>query len=99
MEIIPAIDLRKGKVVRLFQGKPDEQTVYSDSPQLVAQEFERLGANHLHIIDLDRAFGEGNNAHVIKQICRSTSLDIQVGGGLRSIEDITDLLEHGAERS
>ncbi len=93
MIVIPAIDLMDGKVVRLKKGKKEDYTVYSDSPVDVAKQFESLGARRIHIVDLDSAFGMGNNRKIIRKISENLTLSmIEVGGGVRSKEDIEELL-------
>ncbi|MEA2555052.1 MAG: phosphoribosylformimino-5-aminoimidazole carboxamide ribotide isomerase, partial [Actinomycetota bacterium] len=86
MIVIPAIDLRGGRAVRLLRGNPDDETSYSEDPVAVAVKFQEEGARRLHVIDLDAALGEGDNRDAIQAICRSVVLPVQVGGGIRSIE-------------
>ena len=93
MKIIPAIDLMDGKVVRLVKGDPKNKIVYSNDPIAVARRFEEY-ADALHIIDLDATLSIGNNKEVIKSIAKSVSIDIQVGGGIRSIEYAKDMLDY-----
>ena len=84
MDILPAIDLREGKCVRLLQGDYNKQIDYSNDPVAVAKQFEQLGARWLHVVDLDGA-REGNvrNLPVIEGILKGTNLSLEVGGGLR----------------
>lgn len=100
--IYPAIDLRGGKVVRLRQGKPDEQTDYNDSPSEVAREWVNQGAQWLHIVNLDGAFGESSreNELAIQNILELgiNNVQIQLGGGLRTIEQIDTALIMGVDR-
>jgi phosphoribosylformimino-5-aminoimidazole carboxamide ribotide isomerase len=97
--IYPAIDLRKGRVVRLTQGRADAETVYGDDAPAVAAEFERLGAKWLHVVNLDGAFGEGNaNLEVLRDICGACNLNVQFGGGLRTAQDVEDALKLGVSR-
>jgi phosphoribosylformimino-5-aminoimidazole carboxamide ribotide isomerase len=99
MLIIPAIDLRSGKVVRLFQGKFNREKVYSDNPVKVAKHWARQGAKLLHIVDLDGASsGRSKNLDVLKKIITEAGIPVEFGGGLRSIEAIADLLNLGAQR-
>ncbi len=98
MQLIPAIDLQNGKCVRLFQGKQDESTRYSDDPVSMAQYWVEQGASRLHLVDLDGAFEESSeNKDVIESIIDSVSVPCQVGGGLRSVEAVERLLEVGAD--
>ncbi len=99
MLIIPAIDLKDGKCVRLLQGRADAVTVYSDNPVEVAKKWESLGARLIHIVDLDGAFtGNQRNIESIKEIRRVVTVDIEVGGGIRDIERIEMLLSLGINR-
>lgn len=97
MIIIPAIDLKEGKCVRLRQGRMDEATVFSDDPVAMAAHWVSQGARRLHLIDLDGAFeGRPCNRDVITEISRSQpDLPIQLGGGIRSAEVIEAYLEAG----
>jgi phosphoribosylformimino-5-aminoimidazole carboxamide ribotide isomerase len=98
MLIIPAIDLKDGKVVRLYQGKGQE-TVYSDDPVEVAQKWQREGAKLIHVVDLDGAFsGEPKNLSVIREICDSIEIPIECGGGIRDRGSIRKLLGVGVEK-
>ncbi len=93
MIIIPAIDLMNGQVVRLKKGKKEDFTVYSNSPIDVAKSFEKFGARRIHIVDLDSAFGIGNNRKIIREIAKNlTTSIIEVGGGIRSLEDVREIL-------
>jgi phosphoribosylformimino-5-aminoimidazole carboxamide ribotide isomerase len=99
MIITPAIDIRKGKVVRLFRGLYNKETVYSQNPLAVAQQWKQEGAEILHIIDLDGAFyGEPRNVESIEQIIATVNVKVHVGGGIRSIESIERLLAKGVHR-
>jgi phosphoribosylformimino-5-aminoimidazole carboxamide ribotide isomerase len=99
MITIPAIDLRGGHVVRLQQGDPDAQTVYDTDPVAVAQRFAEAGAHWIHVVDLDAALGSGDNKEVIARICAAVNVPVQTGGGLRSMESVTAVLEAGASRA
>ncbi|MFC2017394.1 1-(5-phosphoribosyl)-5-[(5-phosphoribosylamino)methylideneamino]imidazole-4-carboxamide isomerase [Chloroflexota bacterium] len=99
MEIIPAIDLRHGKCVRLYQGDYDQETVFSDDPVEIALEWQSLGAPRLHIVDLDgAATGEPYNLDIIKEIASTLLVPTQLGGGIRQLETIEQLLKAGIER-
>src|SRR6478672_8785577 len=100
MLIIPAIDLRQGKCVRLAQGRKHSATVYEVDPINVAKSFESAGALMVHVVDLDRAFGEGQslNRDVARRIIHSVSIPVQFGGGLRIIDDVEELITAGAAR-
>lgn len=99
MILFPAIDLKEGKAVRLLQGRMEDSTIYADNPVNVAKEFENQGVEYLHMVDLNGAFsGKPMNDETIRRIVRSVSMKIQVGGGIRTMERITELLELGVER-
>jgi phosphoribosylformimino-5-aminoimidazole carboxamide ribotide isomerase len=98
MKLIPAIDLMSGKIVRLTKGKKETAKNYEaqfGTPLEAAQRWRDEGAGKLHIIDLDAAFGIGDNSSVIAEIARNVSLPIQVGGGIRSYETAEKLLKVG----
>ncbi len=99
MIIFPAIDLKDGKCVRLTQGRFDESIIYSSNPVEVAKSFENDGAKYLHIIDLNGAESNDNkNLDTIKEIIKNISIPIQVGGGIRSVEKATKILDAGVSR-
>ena len=99
MLIIPAIDLKNGKVVRLFQGKFNRQKVYSADPVKVAKHWAKQGAKFLHIVDLDgAATGALKNIEVVKKIIDQVGIGLELGGGVRSLETISKLLSLGVER-
>ena len=99
MLVIPAIDLREGRCVRLIQGKIDQEIIFSDNPVEVARNWEKRGAPMLHVVDLDGAFaGELKNLPLIKEIVRAVEIPVQVGGGIRSIEAVQQLLSLGVAR-
>jgi len=99
MLIIPAIDLRGGKVVRLFQGKFNRQKVYSNDPVKVAKHWASQGAKFLHIVDLDGASsGVSKNLDVLKKIITQVGVPLEFGGGIRSIKAISKLLNLGVQR-
>ncbi|MBI4283314.1 MAG: 1-(5-phosphoribosyl)-5-[(5-phosphoribosylamino)methylideneamino]imidazole-4-carboxamide isomerase [Chloroflexi bacterium] len=99
MEIIPAIDLRDGNCVRLYQGNYNKETVFSDDPVEVALKWQSLGAPRLHIVDLDgAASGEPSNLDIIKELASAVLVPIQLGGGIRQLETIRQWLKAGIER-
>jgi phosphoribosylformimino-5-aminoimidazole carboxamide ribotide isomerase len=99
MLIYPAIDLRHGKCVRLQQGERCRETIYSDDPLATAATFIAEGATWLHVIDLDGAFGEASpNRALIKKMADSLSVNIQCGGGVRTLDDMAELLDAGVAR-
>lgn len=91
MKIIPAIDLMDGKVVRLYKGDPNQKTVYSDNPIGFAKKWESAGADMLHLVDLDATLGHGSNLDMIKKILDSTSIPVEVAGGLRKKSIVLDV--------
>jgi phosphoribosylformimino-5-aminoimidazole carboxamide ribotide isomerase len=97
--LFPAIDLRRGRCVRLRQGQADDETVYGDDPLAVAAGFARAGAAWVHVVDLDAAFGEGSQRALIRRLVAETTLRVQTGGGLRSEDDLAQVLEAGAARA
>ena len=98
MIVIPAIDVRGGRAVRLLRGNPEEETAYDDDPVNVAVRFQTEGARRLHVVDLDAALEQGDNRDTIRDICRSVVCPVQVGGGIRTLEDIKTVLDNGAGR-
>ena len=99
MLLFPAIDLKEGKAVRLLQGRMEDSTVYSDNPVDLAKDFQSQGAEYLHIVDLNGAFtGQPVNDEIIRRIVSNVAMKIQVGGGIRTMERITELIELGVER-
>jgi phosphoribosylformimino-5-aminoimidazole carboxamide ribotide isomerase len=100
MIVIPAIDLKDGKCVRLLQGKKDEVTVYSDDPAEMAKQWVELGAKLLHVVDLDGAFtGEQKNFEKIREIRKAIHIPIELGGGIRDIQRIDKLIDLGVDRT
>jgi phosphoribosylformimino-5-aminoimidazole carboxamide ribotide isomerase len=88
MIIIPAIDLHQGQVVRLKKGKFDEMTVYSRAPVDVAKSFADAGAERIHVVDLDGSVaGKGMNVQAISSICSAVGLEVELGGGIRTLDD------------
>ncbi|WZL71608.1 1-(5-phosphoribosyl)-5-[(5-phosphoribosylamino)methylideneamino]imidazole-4-carboxamide isomerase [Clostridiaceae bacterium 35-E11] len=99
MIIFPAIDIRNGKCVRLTQGKFDAEDIYSDNPVEIAVQWQEQGAKYLHVVDLDGALhGMSMNTETIKKIVQSVEIPVQVGGGIRKLEDIKRLVELGVSR-
>ncbi len=99
MEVIPAIDLRSGRCVRLYQGDYQRETVYSEDPVAMALHWQQQGAPRLHLVDLDGAAdGRPRNLGILSQIMRSLSIPVQVGGGIRDEETAQSLLTAGADR-
>lgn len=99
MEILPAIDLRGGKCVRLTQGDAGRCTEYSDDPVGVAKRFAAAGARWVHVVDLDGAFeGRRRHAEVVRAIIGVTGLKVELGGGIRTMGDIRDCMEMGVSR-
>jgi phosphoribosylformimino-5-aminoimidazole carboxamide ribotide isomerase len=99
MLVIPAIDLKDGKCVRLLQGKAEAVTVYSDDPAFTARRWVSCGASLIHVVDLDGAFtGDQKNREAIKKIREAVPVDIEVGGGMRDIAAIDELIGIGIDR-
>jgi phosphoribosylformimino-5-aminoimidazole carboxamide ribotide isomerase len=100
LQLIPAIDLMNGKIVRLTHGDPKTAKVYNQfgGPVETAKKWQADGATKLHIIDLDAALGIGNNLLVIADIAESTDLPIQVGGGIRNLEAVKKVLKLGVSQ-
>jgi phosphoribosylformimino-5-aminoimidazole carboxamide ribotide isomerase len=100
MEIIPAIDLKGGKCVRLKQGRDDATTAYADDPVAVAREWKRQGARRLHVVNLDGAFGrESSHLVLVRNIVAAFGAGVQFGGGLRSPEVLDAAFETGIEKA
>lgn len=98
MIAIPAIDLREGACVQLVGGEYADERVRLDDPVEVARTWERAGFRRLHVVDLDAATGRGSNEEMIREILRATSLETQVGGGVRDVDRIDALIGEGASR-
>ncbi len=99
MIIFPAIDLKDGLCVRLMQGDPDRATVYGKDPVAVARHWEAEGAEWLHLVDLDGAFTKSPvNDLIIREIAQSVSIPVQVGGGIRTIDNVDRYLSAGVAR-
>ncbi|MPM05014.1 1-(5-phosphoribosyl)-5-[(5-phosphoribosylamino)methylideneamino] imidazole-4-carboxamide isomerase [bioreactor metagenome] len=100
MILFPAIDIKDNKCVRLTQGKFELMNVYSDDPVDMAKKWESLGAEYLHVVDLDGAKDEGfNNRKSIEKIAKSIKIPMQTGGGIRNSERIKNLIDIGVERA
>lgn len=96
-EVIPAVDLKGGRCVRLLQGRASAETVFSDDPVATARRWEGEGARRLHVVDLDGAFGGGPaQTAIIREIARAVSIPVEAGGGLRTPEHVDAVLEAGA---
>jgi phosphoribosylformimino-5-aminoimidazole carboxamide ribotide isomerase len=98
--VFPAVDISDGRCVRLLQGRFGTETVYSDDPAEVAIGFSRAGARWLHIVDLDGAkTGEARNRELVLEVVQKASCPVQAGGGLRTIDDVEEILAAGANRA
>jgi phosphoribosylformimino-5-aminoimidazole carboxamide ribotide isomerase len=100
VDLFPAIDIRHGRVVRLSQGEATRQTVYGEDPVAVAERFAEQGAEWIHVVDLDRAFGDGENLALVRRIVARAGwrVRVQLGGGLRTVDQVREGLEHGVSR-
>ncbi len=99
MQIIPAIDLRNDKAVRLVQGDYNRETVFDDDPAAVARSWQEQGGTRIHLVDLDGAReGRTGQAELAASIARAVSVPVQLGGGVRSMDDITALIDAGIDR-
>lgn len=99
MLIIPAVDIKNGRCVRLIQGDPDQETIYSDSPVEQAKIWESQGAKLIHIVDLDGAFsGMPSNLKLIEEIRNNLSVELEVGGGIRDISTVKQYIDIGINR-
>ena len=99
MKIFPAIDLYDGKVVRLYKGRYEDMTVYSDNPLEIAKKFEEAGSEYIHIVDLEGAKDGLVHAYdTVKSIIENTSLKVEIGGGIRSEETIKKYVELGVDK-
>ena len=96
MKLIPAIDLKEGKCVRLSEGKQESSVVYNKDPVKQAKYFESTGCERIHIVDLDAAFGnKDDNRSTILEIRNSISIDIELGGGIRTDNDVVYWINNG----
>lgn len=99
MIVIPAIDLKGGKCVRLLKGEEGTETVFSENPLQTARKWEGCGARLIHVVDLDGAFsGEPRNFEIIRDIVNTVSADVQVGGGIRNINTVEKYISVGVRR-
>lgn len=99
MRLFPAIDLKDGQCVRLRQGLMSEATVFGDDPAAQAKDFERLGFDYLHVVDLNGAFeGAPVNAEPVRKILQTLSIPVQLGGGIRSLAQVESWLNEGIAR-
>lgn len=98
MKVLPAIDILDGKCVRLISGDIRRKTIEIENPVGIAKGFQKLGASYLHVIDLGRALDQGDNRSVVARIIKGVKIPVQVGGGLRTDEDIEGMLGLGADR-
>jgi phosphoribosylformimino-5-aminoimidazole carboxamide ribotide isomerase len=99
MLILPAIDLRAGRCVRLRQGRYDQETVFDDDPVAVARRFEAAGATWLHVVDLDGAWaGEPGNLDTVRRITQAVGMQVEVGGGIRTTQAAGEILAMGVAR-
>ena len=97
-QVIPCVDIQSGRAVRLYEGDPDRETVYFDSPLAAARHWVTLGAGFLHLVDLDAATGRGENRAVIAEIVRELGVPVEVGGGVRDRAAAQSLLTAGVAR-
>lgn len=97
LELLPALDVKDGRAVRLVQGELAHETVYGD-PLEVAQEFQRAGAQWLHLVDLDAAFGRGSNSELLARVVGSLDIDVELSGGIRDDETLRMALATGCKR-
>ena len=99
MNIIPAVDIKDGKCVRLLQGKMESETVFSDDPAAMARQWDQMGAELIHVVDLDGAIKKSpQNLQTIKRIVKTVSAHVQVGGGIRNLETIDQYVKLGVKR-
>jgi phosphoribosylformimino-5-aminoimidazole carboxamide ribotide isomerase len=100
MEIIPAIDISDGKCVRLFQGIKGTETIYYEDPLDALEYWKEIGAERLHFIDLDGAWGSNKNKQILREMIQDTErrMKVQVGGGIRTIEEAEELVDLGVDR-
>lgn len=99
MKIIPAVDIKDGKAVRLYKGNFEMKEVVGEDPELIVEEFIRKGINEIHIVDLDGAIGNNiKNREIIKNICSIKGAKIQLGGGIKTLEDFKRVLDLGVSK-
>jgi len=95
-EIVPAIDVKEGRCVRLRQGRAADETVFGEDPVAMARRWQAEGAGRLHVVDLDGAFGRPRQTAVLRAILDALSIPVEVGGGLRTVGDVEAVLDAGA---
>ena len=95
-EIVPAVDIKDGRCVRLRQGRADAETVFGDDPVAMARRWQTEGARRVHLVDLDGAFGKPRQTAIIRAILEELSIPAEVGGGLRTMDDVARVLDTGA---
>ncbi|WP_292460787.1 1-(5-phosphoribosyl)-5-[(5-phosphoribosylamino)methylideneamino]imidazole-4-carboxamide isomerase [Methanothermococcus sp.] len=99
MMVIPAVDIKNKKCVQLIQGNPDQKHLELDNPLEIAEKWISKGAPMIHLVDLDKAIYQTNtNEEIIKEIIKSVSVPVQIGGGIRTVDDALNLINIGAER-
>ena len=96
-ELLPAVDIKQGKAVRLRQGEISDKTIYG-SPVECALDFQKAGADWLHLVDLDAAFGVGNNAEIVLEVINSLNIKVELSGGIRTDESLSKALAANCER-
>lgn len=99
MIVVPAVDVRGGRAVRLVRGDPARETVYDADPVAVARRWAEAGVSLLHVVDLDAALETGSNREVVAAVCAAVDARVQTGGGLRSLGVVRDALQAGAARA
>lgn len=97
LELLPAVDVKDGQAVRLVQGELARETIYGD-PLEVALEFQRVGAQWLHLVDLDAAFGRGNNSELLERVVGKLDIKVELSGGIRDDESLARALATGCQR-
>ena len=99
-QVIPAVDIRNGRCVRLFQGDYGQETVFSEDPVAVAQRWQQEGARSIHVVDLDGALaGEPQDLGIVRRMVETLTIPIGFGGGLRNLRSIRNVLEAGVQRA
>ena len=99
MIIFPAIDIRNGKCVRLVKGDFNQETVFSERPEIMAKKWEDEGGQYLHLVDLDGALkGKSQNLDVVEMILKTVNIPVELGGGIRTMENIKQVLDMGVSR-
>jgi phosphoribosylformimino-5-aminoimidazole carboxamide ribotide isomerase len=98
VNVIPCVDIQRGRAVRLFKGDPNLETVYFESPLEAAQHWIGLGAKMVHLVDLDAATGAGSNFELIQSMTKELNVPVEVGGGVRSLEVARTLIQGGVGR-